>query len=46
MLYEVITIVYSSLNYKVNNAFYDNVFELDDNGEPLTLGQIMKESVI
>ncbi len=41
-LYTTTRIVYSSLNYKVNNSFYDNIFELDDNGKPLTLGEIMK----
>ncbi len=41
-LYTTTRIVYSSLNFKVNNSFYDNVFELDDNGEPMTLGEIMK----
>ncbi len=43
-LFTTTRIVYSSLNYKVNNSFYDNVFELDENGEPLTLGEIMKRT--
>ncbi len=43
-LFTTTRIVYSSLNYKVNNSFYDNVFELDQNGEPLTLGEIMKRT--
>ncbi len=43
-LFTTTRIVYSSLNFKVNNSFYDNIFELDDNGEPLTLGEIMKRT--
>ncbi len=41
-LYSTTRIVYSSLNYIVNNSFYDNIFELNEEGEPLTLGEIMK----
>ncbi|PZX20681.1 peptidase C25-like protein [Breznakibacter xylanolyticus] len=37
-------IVYSNLNYEINNNFYDFVFEKDDNGNRLALGDIMMKT--
>ncbi|MFO8000846.1 MAG: type IX secretion system sortase PorU, partial [Marinilabilia sp.] len=39
-------IVYSSLNFTLNNAFYNHVFENDDKGRPLRLGEIMRRTKI
>ncbi len=41
-LYSTTRIVYSSLNYIINNALYNYIFEQDEDGEPLTFGEIMK----
>jgi hypothetical protein len=37
-------IVYSSLNFTLNNAFYNHAFEYDDNGEPLRFGEMMRRT--
>jgi len=39
-------IVYSSLNFTLNNAFYNHVFENDEKGRPLRLGEIMRRTKI
>ncbi|MFW6267735.1 MAG: type IX secretion system sortase PorU [Marinilabiliaceae bacterium] len=39
-------IVYSSLNFTLNNAFYNHVFEKDEKGRPLRLGEIMRRTKI
>ena len=43
-LYSTTRIVYSSLNKIVNDNIYDNIFELNQDGQPLTLGEIMKRT--
>ena len=45
-LYSTTRLVYSSPNYTLNRKFYDHVFDRDSNGEPLTLGEIMKRTKI
>jgi hypothetical protein len=37
-------IVYSSLNFTLNNAFYNHAFEADENGLPLRLGEMMRRT--
>ncbi|MGQ1890258.1 type IX secretion system sortase PorU [Thermophagus sp. OGC60D27] len=37
-------IVYASLNYTLNNAFYNHVFEYDETGQPLRLGEMMRRT--
>lgn len=37
-------IVYASLNYTLNNAFYNHAFEYDETGEPLRLGEMMRRT--
>jgi hypothetical protein len=37
-------IVYSSLNFTLNNAFYNHAFEKDENGLPLRLGEMMRRT--
>jgi hypothetical protein len=39
-------IVYSSLNFTLNNAFYNHAFEKDENGLPLRLGEMMRRTKI
>ncbi|MGM0377682.1 MAG: type IX secretion system sortase PorU, partial [Bacteroidota bacterium] len=39
-------IVYSSLNFTLNNAFYNHVFENDEKGRPLRLGEIMRRTKV
>jgi hypothetical protein len=39
-------IVYSSLNFTLNNAFYNHAFEYDANGQPLRLGEMMRRTKI
>lgn len=39
-------IVYSSLNYTLNNAFYNHVFEKNEKGQPLRLGEIMRRTKV
>ncbi|PWD99906.1 type IX secretion system sortase PorU [Marinilabilia rubra] len=39
-------IVYSSLNFTLNNAFYNHAFEYDTNGQPLRLGEMMRRTKI
>ncbi|TLX76050.1 type IX secretion system sortase PorU [Labilibacter sediminis] len=45
-LFTTTRIVYSSLNFIINNSFYDHVFELNENGAPLTFGEIMQRTKI
>ncbi|WP_010664515.1 type IX secretion system sortase PorU [Marinilabilia salmonicolor] len=37
-------IVYSSLNFTLNNAFYNHAFEKDENGLPLRFGEMMRRT--
>ncbi len=37
-------IVYSSLNFTLNNAFYNHAFEKDENGLPLRIGEMMRRT--
>ena len=37
-------IVYSSLNFTLNNAFYNHAFEKDEQGLPLRLGEMMRRT--
>lgn len=39
-------IVYSSLNFTLNNAFYNHAFEKDENGLPLRIGEMMRRTKI
>ena len=39
-------IVYSSLNFTLNNAFYNHAFQNDSNGKPLRLGEMMRRTKI
>ncbi len=45
-LFTTTRIVYSSLNFILNNNLYDNIFEHDDMGNPLTFGEIMRRTKI
>jgi hypothetical protein len=39
-------IVYSSLNFTLNNAFYNHAFEKEENGLPLRIGEMMRRTKI
>ncbi len=39
-------VVYSSLNYTLNKAFCDHVFDTDNQGRPLWLGEILRQTKI
>ncbi|NPA35321.1 MAG: type IX secretion system sortase PorU [Chlorobi bacterium] len=41
-LFSTTRVVYSSLNFIINNNLFDYIFERDKNGEKLKLGDIMK----
>ncbi len=43
-LFTTTRIVYSSLNYSLNNSFYDYIFEKNEDGTPYTLGQVMQHT--
>jgi len=43
-LFTTTRLVYSSLNYIINNNLYDYIFEKDDQGRKLCLGDIMKST--
>jgi len=43
-LFTTTRIVYSSLNYILNNSIYDCFFERNENGERLSFGQIMMKT--
>ncbi|WP_075591151.1 type IX secretion system sortase PorU [Labilibacter marinus] len=43
-LFTTTRIVYSSLNKSLNHSFYNFAFERDEQGEPYTLGQIMRHT--
>ncbi len=43
-LFTTTRLVYSSLNFIINNNLYNHIFEKDENGNKLKLGDIMKKT--